>query len=397
MRRPVWTLALVALAVLSSVRGADAADSICDVKKCKANGGSKDCDRTKEKCPPCLYERERLFGVLSSTFECYKEDSDGVCPDKSTLCSASIVTPTPTPTSTSSGSSSTDPTPEPTTKAPKPTTKAPVTSTSSSGSGSSGSTPVATSKAPKTSKPTATPTPTPSLKRTNSPSSSPTPPPPQTQEPQSADITQSPSSNSSSKDSKSSGSNLPMIIGISGGAVVVIAAVVFFIWKSRRDDDDDSDDEDYRYKPPPPKSGMNNTAGRAAPTPYGNGLQAQTSPGRPVSSYAAGAATQQQYGGSNYNVATTSYAVGGATAAGIDYDSPTAVGGGKAMYTNEFNTNRAGVIIGAGAGAGTTTVAVTQERESLSSNEGGRDVWGNTVSSSYRDNKRTLSNVSVEF
>ncbi|KAJ0389726.1 hypothetical protein P43SY_011767 [Pythium insidiosum] len=185
-----------------------------------------------------------------------------------------------------------------------------------------------------------------------------------------------------------------MIIGIAGGAVVVVAAVVFFIWRSRREDDDDSDDEDYRYKPPPPKSGVSATAGRAAPTPYGNGLQAQTSPGRQVSSYAAGAAPQQ-YGG--YNAASTNYAAGGATAAGIDYDSPTAVGGGKAMYTNEFNTNRAGVIIGAGAGAGTTTVAVTHERESLSSNEGGRDVWGNTVSNSYRDNKRTLSNVSVEF
>lgn len=176
-----------------------------------------------------------------------------ICIAVETLVSGSgsdFETPTTAPTvTTNSGSGSLN---NQTTPIPVEMTDTPVvTSIPSSGSGSSKETttkPMTTAPKPLGSPPKPSPkpklahpmqdTPNPTVKHANDTNNAP--------------IAQANSNRSDGNDTHPN-NQMPMIIGVAGGAFVMVAAVMFFIWKRRRDVDDESDDEGgYRYDPPKP-------------------------------------------------------------------------------------------------------------------------------------------------
>lgn len=348
-------------------------DEVCyEAESCVMESGKK-CDRTEKNCPPCVYES-------SNKYYCYELNFLNSCNWGVSYCPPTF--------SSASGSDDGSTTPEPTTAKPttKPTTKAPSTdSESDSGSGSASPAPTK-----------ATPKPTTTAPATTAPATEvPTTVPPANATTASQEtIVPTTVQNTSATESSS---KMPLIIGVGAAAVVVIAVVAFFVWKRHRDDDEDSDDEDYKQRP---KTTYN---ARADPGPasvattasYNNidVLHTRTSPTGAGAKYAAGgygAPYGKQQPKNQYNASGNTYAYGGYGAGGVDYGSPSAIdGNNRDMYTG-----KGGVVY-----------------DNLGSSEDSRDVWGNTIGNTkgsrpvptaattqtaFRE-KRTLSNVSVEF
>lgn len=169
--------------------------------------------------------------------------------------------------------------------------------------------------------------------------------------------------------------SIGVIVAIAAGGCVVVAVLGFFVWK-RTQEDDDSDDDEPRF--PPPKSNYNHAATSTA--------------------YAAGAASTAfskpapaPYAPTNYQVGQYATSPGGHNnqtyaipIAGpiVNYDSPSTVDRSQRSFHVDAPPQ----------GGGGYRLS---DPDSISTSDGGRDVWGNTVGS-YRE-KRTNSNVSVEF
>lgn len=155
---------------------------------------------------------------------------------------------------------------------------------------------------------------------------------------------------------------------------MVVAVLGFFVWK-RRQDDDDSDDDEPRF--PPPKSNYNHAATSTA---YAAGA-APTTFSKPAPAPYAAKAQTDQYATSPGAHNNHTYAIPMAGPI-VEYDSPSTVDRSQRSFHVDAPPQ----------GGGGYRLS---DPDSLSSSEGGRDVWGNTVGS-YRE-KRSNSNVSVEF
>lgn len=161
----------------------------------------------------------------------------------------------------------------------------------------------------------------------------------------------------------------------------MLAVLGFFVWKRRQDDDDDSDDDDgSRFNPPPPKVDYNQSSTSTA---FAGGATTFSKP--PAPAYASSAAQPGHMVTSprqNQNQHTYALPVAGPI---TSYDSPSGVP----------NSQRSGGFsVDPPPAEGGYRLS---DDHSVSSSEGRRDVWGNTVGSeSFRD-KRSASNVSVEF
>lgn len=206
---------------------------------------------------------------------------------------------------------------------------------------------------------------------------------------------------------------MPLLVGIIGAAVVVVAVMAFFIWKRKRDDDDDSDDDDdFRFKNPPATYNRRGAGGapayansnlsRTVTSPLGRGGNYGGSAPYGADRYggAAGAGAAAGYGGGAKYAGATEYSSGGMY--GAQY-------GAQADYGIPTNLNGDDRDLYTGAGG-----LVYENRDSLSSAEDSRDVWGNAVTkntqgqpsrpvptsrnvqATQREN-RTLSNVSIEL
>lgn len=153
---------------------------------------------------------------------------------------------------------------------------------------------------------------------------------------------------------------------------MVLAVLGFFVWKKRQDDDDDSDDDDGRFNPPP-KVNYNQSATSTA---FAAGA---TNYSKPPPPYPGPPAQQGHMVTSPRQHNTYAMPVAGPITA---YDSPSAVDNSQRGFQMPPPSQQ---------------YPDRLSDHSAASSEGSRDVWGNTVGGSSFREKRTASNVSVEF